>query len=97
MVGKIPDATTMVFSSGTDAMVSASFQFCCYDHVFQHIIAVEEIRGYKPAPEVNGMLAGKSGKGKKDGGKIWLVSENLNLVDFGESRAVDMQAVWVDR
>ena len=65
--------------------------------VFTSIITVEEVRKYKPAPEVYYHLAEKVGKGKskEEMGEMWLVSGNP--FDVVGARAVGMQAVWVDR
>jgi 2-haloacid dehalogenase len=93
---KMHNTISVIFSNGTDPMVSASFRnsLSSYAHFFKHIVTVEETRRYKPAPEVYEMLARKVRKAEKVG-KMWLVSENP--VDVIGARAVGMQVVWVDR
>lgn len=65
--------------------------------VFESIVTVEEVRRFKPAPEVYYHLADKMGKPRtKEGmGSMWLVSGNP--FDVVGARAIGMQAAWVDR
>jgi 2-haloacid dehalogenase len=66
---EIVNTISVIFSNGTDAMVSASFRnsLSSYAHFFKHIVTVEETRRYKPAPEVYEMLARKVRKAEKVG------------------------------
>lgn len=56
---------------------------------------VEEVRKFKPAPEVYEHLARVVGKSREEMGSMWLVSGNP--FDVVGARAVGMQAAWVDR
>ena len=92
----------VVFSNGTHSMVSSSVHgspdLKPYSSVFHDIVVVEEIKKFKPAPEVYAHLAKKVGKdpsNPKDMASIWLVSGNP--FDVVGARAVGMQAAWVDR
>ena len=84
--------TPVIFSHGTDAMVSTSLLNSLHAHPFKHIVTVEEAEEYKPAPGVYNFLARKVGKRKGEMGEVWLVP----VVVVG-ARAAGMQAVWVDR
>jgi 2-haloacid dehalogenase len=88
---KLHNTTAVIFSNGTDTMVSASSRnsLSSYTH-FKHIVTIEETGRYKPAPEVYEMFARKVGKAEEVE-KIWLASENP--VDVVVARAVGMQAV----
>ncbi|KAI9829602.1 MAG: hypothetical protein M1819_006107 [Sarea resinae] len=93
-----PGITAVVFSNGTQSMVSNSVNsspdLAPHSKAFQQIVVVEEVSRYKPAPEVYEMLAKKVGK-RRQMGDIWLVSGNP--FDVVGARAVGMQAAWVDR
>jgi 2-haloacid dehalogenase len=97
-----PDIHAVVFSNGTHDMVSTSVtkspDLKGYQDVFQDIVVVEEVKKFKPAPEVYEYVAirtGKDPKSKDDMSKIWLVSGNP--FDIVGARAVGWNAVWVDR
>lgn len=97
-----PDIDAVIFSNGTHAMVSASVQNSPHlaPHVakFSQIVTVDEVKKFKPAPEVYWHLARSVGK---DAGSaetmrdLWLVSGNP--FDVVGARKVGMNAVWVDR
>ena len=96
-----PNITAVIFSNGTDSMVNNSVKLSqdlrTHASTFSNIITVEEIRKFKPSPDVYRHLADKMGKGKnpEDMGEMWLVSGNPFDVIGG--RAIGMQAAWVDR
>lgn len=94
-IEKMANTTPVICSNGTDAMVSASLLNSSLTHFFRHVVTVEEIRRYKPAPEVYDLLLRRVKKGREEMGDVWLVSENA--VDVVGARAVGMQAVWVNR
>ncbi|KIW00888.1 haloacid dehalogenase, type II [Verruconis gallopava] len=93
------DLTCVVFSQGTYAMVSASVNkspdLGPYAAIFKDIVVVEEVRKFKPAPETYDHLVQKLGRQKGDFDGLWLVSGNP--FDIVGSRAMGMNAVWVDR
>ena len=69
-------------------------------HVFKDIITVDEVKSYKPDPEVYFHLASKVGKdqthsGKGGMGDIWLVSGNP--FDIVGAKAMGLKTVWVAR
>jgi 2-haloacid dehalogenase len=98
-LSKTPNITSVVFSNGTRAMVSASVQkspdLAPHASVFKDIIVVEEVGKFKPAPDVYWHLMEKVGKTREQIGQVWLVS--ANPFDIVGARAVGMKAVWVDR
>ncbi|KAI9875548.1 MAG: hypothetical protein M1830_008349 [Pleopsidium flavum] len=91
--------TAVIFSNGTDKMVTNSAtkspDLGPHSSVFKDMITVEEIKKYKPHPDVYLHLATKVGKDKSDLGSMWLVSGNP--FDIVGSRAMGMNAAWVDR
>ena len=95
------DITAVVFSNGTNSMVTNSVQSSPdlgpHANVFKDIVTVEEIECFKPDPRVYFHLAEKVGKGKSKAAmsEMWLVSGNP--FDVVGARAVGMQAAWVDR
>nr|OQO20898.1 hypothetical protein B0A51_10564 [Rachicladosporium sp. CCFEE 5018] len=92
----------VVFSNGTHSMVSNSVTGSAtlrdYGDVLKDIVVVEEVKRFKPAPEVYKYLVGKVGKqadSQEQVGRVWLVSGNP--FDVVGARAVGMNVVWVDR
>ena len=63
--------------------------------VFRDIVTVEEVRQFKPHPNVYRHLAKKVGKGTLSMADIWLVSGNP--FDIIGARMAGMQACWIDR
>jgi 2-haloacid dehalogenase len=96
---KSPNITSVVFSNGTHAMVHASVtkspSLAPHASIFKDIVVVEEVRKFKPAPEVYWHLVEKVGKTREQIGDVWLISANpFDIVGAG---AVGIKAVWVDR
>lgn len=101
-IGKAQGITPVVFSNGTHAMVRNSVtkspSLAQYQTTFKDLVTVEEVKRFKPDPQVYKHLAkkmGKDGNSDKDMGSMWLVSGNP--FDVVGARAVGMQAAWVDR
>jgi len=97
-----PNIHAVVFSNGTHSMVSSSVHnspdLKPHASVFKDVVVVEEVKRYKPAPEVYRHLAktvGKDPSSQKDMGSMWLVSGNP--FDIVGAKAVGMKAAWVDR
>ena len=63
--------------------------------VFKDVVTVEEVKCFKPHPNVYYHLAKKVGKSKDSMVEIWLVSGNP--FDIVGAREVGMRACWVDR
>ncbi|RHZ55401.1 haloacid dehalogenase, type II [Aspergillus thermomutatus] len=94
------DITAVVFSNGTQAMVTNSVRnspdLSPHSAVFEQIVTVDEVRQFKPAPAVYAHLAQKMGKSPSSQmGDLWLVSGNP--FDVSGARSCGMHAVWVDR
>lgn len=91
-----PNIECVVFSNGTNTMVSNSVNKSgsLHSSVFKDIVTVDAVQQFKPAPEVYKYLAEKVGKLGQES-DLWLVSGNP--FDVVGARAVGMQAAWVDR
>ena len=66
--------------------------------VFKDIVTVEEVKKFKPAPEVYHHLARKVGMDPEDEdsmARVWVVSGNP--FDVVGARAVGMNSIWVNR
>jgi 2-haloacid dehalogenase len=91
--------TAVVFSNGTESMVSNSVlrskDLSPKAKVFHDLITVDDVKKYKPAPEVYAHLAKKVGKETSQMEDIWLISGNP--FDIVGSRSSGMKAIWVDR
>ncbi|KAL9598747.1 MAG: hypothetical protein Q9219_004305 [cf. Caloplaca sp. 3 TL-2023] len=91
--------TPVIFSNGTQDMVASSIlhspDLSPYSKVFKAIITVEEVRKFKPHPDVYFHLAERMGKGREQMGEMWLVSGNP--FDIVGAKAVGMRTCWVDR
>lgn len=98
-LSQIPTLTAVVFSNGTQSMVSKSVNsspdLSPHASVFKDIISVESIKAYKPAPAVYHHLVAKTGKSSAQKGDIYLVSGNP--FDIVGARSVGLNAIWVDR
>ncbi|KAL9639358.1 MAG: hypothetical protein Q9164_000972 [Protoblastenia rupestris] len=96
-----PGIISVVFSNGTHSMVTNSVKsspdLAPHVHVFKDIVTVDEVRRFKPDPEVYYFLARKVGKDTSREGMsgMWLVSGNP--FDVVGAKAVGMRACWVDR
>ncbi|KAL8803112.1 MAG: hypothetical protein Q9182_003362 [Xanthomendoza sp. 2 TL-2023] len=98
-LAKSSSITPVVFSNGTQEMVANSVHkspdLSPYSKVFQDIVTVEEVRKFKPHPDVYHHLAKKVGKHKEQMSDIWLVS--ANSFDIVGAKAVGLKACWVNR
>ncbi|KAI9370239.1 HAD-like domain-containing protein [Aspergillus egyptiacus] len=96
---KIPTVTAVVFSNGTEEMVSNSVrrspELSPHASVFADIVSVDRVQQYKPAPAVYLHLAKTLRKESSQLGDIWLVSGNP--FDIVGARSVGLNAIWVDR
>lgn len=93
-----PDIQCVAFSNGTHSMVSNSVHkskdLSPHSSLFKQIVTVEEVKRFKPAPEVYEHLVECVDKtGHED--EMWLISGNP--FDVVGARAFGMQAAWVDR
>ncbi|KAI4745631.1 haloacid dehalogenase, type II [Aureobasidium sp. EXF-12298] len=101
-IAKRDDFYPVVFSNGTNTMVSNSVNkspdLSKHASTFKDIVVVEEPKRFKPTPESYAHLAkavGKDPNSKEDMASMWLISGNP--FDVTGARAVGMQACWVDR
>jgi 2-haloacid dehalogenase len=88
----------VVFSNGTISMVSNSVNksndLSPHSSVFKQIVTVDDVKKFKPAPEVYEHLAKCVDKVGHEN-DMWLISGNP--FDIVGARAFGMQAAWVDR
>ncbi|KAL4800839.1 HAD-like domain-containing protein [Aspergillus venezuelensis] len=98
VLSKTPNVSAVVFSNGTHSMLSNSVHkssdLSPHSSFFMDIVSVDDVRQYKPAPEVYGHLSEKVGK-KDESEDVWLVSGNP--FDIVGARSFGMNAIWVDR
>ncbi|KAL3475533.1 HAD-like domain-containing protein [Aspergillus californicus] len=98
-LSKIPTVTPVVFSNGTQSMISNSVHrspdLSPHASVFADIVTVDDVKQFKPAPETYYHLLQKTGKSSEQSSDIWLVSGNP--FDIIGARSVGFNAIWVDR
>lgn len=94
-----PNLEAVVFSNGTNSMVSNSVyrsqDLSPHAKIFRDIITVDDVKQFKPAPAVYRHLAQKMGKDESQMSQMWLISGNP--FDIVGARSVGMNAIWVDR
>ncbi|KAL4807887.1 HAD-like domain-containing protein [Aspergillus unguis] len=94
-----PDITAVVFSNGTQSMVSNSVHhspdLSPHAALFRDIVSVENVKEFKPAPGAYHHLVARTGKSSAQMSDIYLVSGNP--FDIVGARAVGLNAIWVDR
>ncbi|KAL2870567.1 haloacid dehalogenase, type II [Aspergillus lucknowensis] len=94
----IPTVRAVVFSNGTQSMVSNSVRsspdLAPHATVFADIVSVDGVKQFKPAPAVYLHLAERVGKAAQLE-DVWLVSGNP--FDVVGARSVGLNAIWVDR
>ncbi|KAF7597507.1 hypothetical protein BBP40_003754 [Aspergillus hancockii] len=86
----------VIFTNGTSDMVSKSVlrsgPLSRYTETFTDLVTVDEVRKFKPAPEVYNYLAERVGKDPSD---IWVISSNP--FDIIGALHVGMKVIWIDR
>jgi 2-haloacid dehalogenase len=82
----------VVFSNGSPSMLEALMDRGEFHPYFQGIISVDEVKMYKPSPQVYRHVAERFGRPI---GEVRLISSNP-FDDIG-AEAAGMQAAWVDR
>ena len=82
----------VVFSNGAPHMLEALMEAAGLGSYFQGFVSVDEVKAYKPSPEVYTHVAGRL---ERPMGEVRLVSSNP--FDNIGARAAGMQAAWVDR
>jgi 2-haloacid dehalogenase len=81
-----------VLSNGTPAMLAAAVAHAGIDHLFDHVLSVEEVGVYKPHPDVYRLALDR----------LSLAAENIAFVssngwDAWAAAAFGMRAVWCNR
>jgi 2-haloacid dehalogenase len=83
---------TAVFSNGSPRMLDALMEATGLGGYFQAVISVDEVRAYKPSPQVYRHAARRLGR---EIGEVRLVSSNP--FDVVGAEAAGMRAAWIDR
>ncbi|ORY12737.1 haloacid dehalogenase, type II [Clohesyomyces aquaticus] len=93
-----PAIHAVVFSNGTNDMISASLSqspdLSPHAHLFKDVVVVEPVQKFKPCPEVYQHLCKKVGK-EGIPADVWLISGNP--FDVVGANAIGMRSCWVDR
>ncbi|CAI6339082.1 unnamed protein product [Periconia digitata] len=88
----------VLFSNGTHSMIHTSLtsspSLSPHAHLFADIVVVEEVRRFKPHPDVYAHLCERVGKEARRG-EVWLVSGNA--FDVVGAARFGMKTAWVDR
>ena len=93
-LGRLKEAgyPMVVFSNGAPHMLAALMDAAGLRSYFQGVVSVDEVKAYKPSPEVYRHVAGRL---ERPMGEVRLVSSNP--FDSLGARVAGMQAAWVDR
>jgi 2-haloacid dehalogenase len=83
---------TAILSNGTPAMVAAAIKSAGFGAMFDHVLTVEEVGVYKPAPAVYQLAADRLGIPKS---AIALMSSNA--WDIHAASAFGLRTVWCNR
>lgn len=98
-LSSIPNFVPVIFSNGQKSMVEnsvlRSHDLGPQSSVFADIITVDEVKKYKPTPDVYQYLARKVGKGPDEYKDIWLISGNP--FDITGAKNAGLRAGWIDR
>jgi 2-haloacid dehalogenase len=98
-IASTPDIKSVIFSNGTNAMVTASLtkskSLSPHAALFKDIIVVEPLKKFKPCPEVYWHLVESLGKKREEVGDVWLIT--ANPFDVVGAVNVGIRALWVDR
>ncbi|KAF2263510.1 haloacid dehalogenase [Lojkania enalia] len=93
-----PNITATIFSNGASSMISATLSespdISPYAKHFKDVVVVEEVRKFKPHPDVYHHLCERVGK-KGSEADVWLVSSNP--FDVVGANSAGMSTCWVDR
>lgn len=82
----------IVFSNGSPAMLTAIMEAANLTPYFSGFVSVDEVRVFKPSPQVYQLAANRLGRPI---GEVRLISSNP--FDVVGANAVGMRAAWIDR
>ena len=80
------------FSNGKNDDLVSLFNHAGINGYFDKIISVDEVKTFKPAPEVYNLLSSHSGSDKNN---TWLISSNS--FDIIGAAAIGLKTVWIKR
>lgn len=94
-----PTIRAVVFSNGTEKMVTDSVQhlrgLAPHASILRNLITADEISMYKPSSDIYYHLVERVGKELGQTNEVWLVSGNP--FDVVGALRVGMNAIWIDR
>jgi 2-haloacid dehalogenase len=82
----------IAFSNGKKDDLVSLFDHAQINQYFDQIVSVDEVRTFKPSPEVYELLKQKSSSSNDE---TWLISSNA--FDIIGAAAVDMKTIWLKR
>lgn len=86
------DVEIFAFSNGKKDDLVSLFDHAGISGYFDKIISVDEVKTFKPAPEVYNLLASHAGRGGND---TWLISSNS--FDIIGAAAIGLKTIWIKR
>ena len=97
-VGETPAIEALIFSNGTDEMVSASVRTSPhlqnYASLFKGPVTVDGVKVFKPDKRTYSHLLQEVGK-QDASGEVWLIT--ANPFDVVGASAAGLQTAWIDR
>lgn len=98
LVAKTSSVEALIFSNGTDEMVSASVatspDLKPFTDLFKRVVTVDAVRVFKPDKRTYDHLVEEVGK-QGSPGDVWLVT--ANPFDVVGATAAGLQSAWIDR
>lgn len=98
-LAKIEHIQPVIFTNGTADMVARSAlrstSLSQQASILKEVISVDDVKRFKPAPEVYEYLAERVGKTASERQDIWVISGNP--FDVIGARSTGLNAIWVDR
>jgi 2-haloacid dehalogenase len=83
---------TGILSNGTPGMLHAAVEHAGISHLLDHVLSVEEVGVFKPAPEVYQLAVGRLGLPARDIGFV-----SANGWDAYAASAFGFQVIWCNR
>ena len=97
-VQETPNVLALIFSNGTEEMVSASINTSqhlnSYAALFKQLVTVDDVKTFKPCGETYSHLLQAVGK-QSAPGDVWLVT--ANPFDVVGAASMGLRTAWIDR
>ena len=91
-LGQLRPATLAVLSNGSPHMLDRALRAADLHHLFAHVLSVDEVKTYKPAPAVYALAERHLGLGRST---ILFVSSNA--WDAAGAKAFGLRVAWINR